>query len=274
MGISLKYKKDFKNADFHNPRIQKERDTRNKLLSNILKVFVLLLITGSFYFIFFSPYFRINEISFSGVKNTNHDVINKIIDDYRNSRKYYIFSRNNYWLFNQDELKKIMQEKFWIDYIDMKKIWPNIIVLDVGERESAVNWVSGDKCHRLDLTGTAIEACTDAAAMMTISDRTNLPMEIGKQPITKNELDDLIKIDQAVRIISTSFNFKLANYEKTGNSLEMKTADGFSIYFNLAQPVDAQIERLEILMKQKDVVDNLSKMQYIDMRYGDKLFYK
>jgi len=274
MSISLKYQKDYKNADFHNPRLQKEKDTQRKISKILLKFFILIVALGSFYTIFFSPYFRIQEVSFSGVKNFNHDIVADMINQYRDSRKFYIFSRNNYWMFDKDELKNILQEKFWIDYIDMKKIWPNIIVLDVGERESAINWVSGDKCFRLDLTGTAIAPCTDSAAMLTISDKSILPIEIGKRMIEKQELDELIKIDQSMKIIGEGFHFNLANYEKNEKSLELKTADGFSVFFNLAQPADTQIERLELLMKQNDILTNLSKLQYIDLRFGDKLFYK
>jgi cell division septal protein FtsQ len=274
MSISDKYLKDYKDTDFRNPRLQKERDSRQRLKSRLFFGSIVFSIAGLFYFLFYSPYFELKEISVNGLQQINPETMKEMIDEYRIERHWLIFSHNCYWFFDKDELAKKITEKYWIDYIDMKKLWPNRIIIDVGERESAVNWLSGDKCYRLDLTATAIEFCEAGSALMTIKDLNEMPVEIGKSPLSEDLLEQLIRIDQSLKMIAANYHFKISNYEIKDKSLEVKIADGFSVFFNLAQSDYQQIERLELLMKQNDVLENLAKLQYIDLRFGEKLFYK
>ncbi|MBU1131944.1 FtsQ-type POTRA domain-containing protein [Patescibacteria group bacterium] len=272
--ISAKYQKDFKNLDFRNPRLQKEQEIRHSRILKVLLAFVFILIGGIIYFIFMSQYFQIKNIEINGLQKIKKENIDKIIDSYRSQRKMIIFSRNNYWLFKPNDLKNKIIEKYWFEELAIKKKFPDKIMIELKEKESAINWLSNDLCYHLDLTGVAIEYCEDNNAFLTIRDMKNKELKIGEPAsVSGEELDNLIKLNFQVQMIAIDKFTPLA-YEKTDNSLELKTDDGFSIYFNSNLNFDEQALRLDALLNQPEMKEELSKLKYIDLRFGERIYYK
>ena len=49
--------------------------------------------------------------------------------------------------------------------------------------------------------------------------------------------------------------------------------NGPMIYFNLQEDIEKQVTKLLVLMNEK-LKNNLGEKEYIDLRYGDKVYYK
>jgi len=56
------------------------------------------------------------------------------------------------------------------------------------------------------------------------------------------------------------------------NSVFAKIVDGPQIYFNVNNDVKAQLDNL-ILVKNNKIKDNFNRLEYIDLRYGDKIYF-
>jgi len=55
------------------------------------------------------------------------------------------------------------------------------------------------------------------------------------------------------------------------NTIKVKFRDGPLAYFNTKTDVKSQVDRL-LLVKKEKIKDNFSKTNYIDLRYGDRIF--
>jgi cell division septal protein FtsQ len=271
--ISDKYKRDYKGLDYSNPRLAREKENRRKISRRILWSAIGLFVVLSFYFIFFSPFFAIQGLDINGLERIKKENITKIIEDYRGERKFFVFSRNNFWLLNSKELKKKILEKYWCEQLDIMKKFPNRLEINLKEKNSAINWLANNQCYHLDLTGLAIEYCEDNKGLLTIRDLLNTPIEIGKTGVAKAELDYLVDMDQQLKLLAEN-NFKIFYYEKQDNSLTVKTEEPLVLLLNMNLTVEEQLSRLGVILNEPDVKNNLGKLSYIDLRFGEKVYYK
>ncbi len=53
----------------------------------------------------------------------------------------------------------------------------------------------------------------------------------------------------------------------------MKILDGPAVYFNTEKDINAQIAKL-LIITDKKLKDNFKNKKYIDLRYGDRVYYR
>jgi cell division septal protein FtsQ len=271
--ISSKYQKDFKNMDYKNPRLIRDKEKRQARIKKMVFLLVGVLIVAFLYFIFYSAYFRIETVEVNGLHKIKQENFDKLIDEYRNSRHWFIFSHNNFWLHSKKELTSRIFEHYHFEEFGIKKKWPNKLVIELKEKESAINWLTNNLCYHLDLTGVAVEYCETNNGYLTIKDLKDNDARIGGQVVEKNELEYIVDLyNQSTAI--TRDKYTLLSFEKTDNLIELKTEQGTVLKFNTNLTVAEQVARLDTLMKNTDLKDNLNNLQYIDLRFGEKVYYK
>lgn len=271
--ISSKYQKDFKNLDYKNPRIIRDRTKAKSRWIKLALLFVFTAIAVLAYLIWLSPVFQIRQIEISGLNKVKRESLDKILDQYRFSKKWLVFSRNNFWIFNCGDVRYAIAEKYFFDDLKIKKKMFNQVEIGLKEKESMVNWFSNGQCFHLDPSGLAIEYCEDSGGLLKIRDMQNGELLIGQNAIGAGELAGIIAFnEQLSRLIKGKWTIEI--YEKTANSLVAKTMEGAGIYFNSAMSAAEQIGSLAALMNQSDVKSGLNKINYIDLRFGEKVYYK
>ncbi len=271
--ISPKYQRDYKNMDYQNPRLIRDKENRKKRIKNFLIAIILIVVGGLIYFFLYSPLFWIERVEVSGLEKVKSENINRFIDDYRFGRDYYVFNRNNFWLFNKNKLKTIIFEHYYFEEFTIKKKLPNIILITLKEKESAINWLANNLCYHLDLTGLAIEYCEENNGYLTINDLQNQEIKIGESAIENKELQYIVGLYSQTKKI-TERKLDLIQIEKTENVLDLITKQGILLRFNSTLAVSEQVARLDTLLNQEEIKNNLEQMKYIDLRFGEKVYYK
>lgn len=271
--ISSKYQKDFKNSDYKNPRLVRDERRQQKRISKLVLLVSLVSLVSLVYFLFFSPFFIINDIEIIGLNKIKKENIDKIINDYRFERDWLIFSRNNFWLFNKTDLTEKIFNHYFFEEFKIKKRLPNKIQITLKEKESAINWLTKNLCYHLDLTGLAIEFCAENNGYLTIKDLTDKELKIGESGLDSADLKYII---DAFQLMTKTFEGKLsiAYIEKTDNLMDFITKEGPTIKLNSNLPANEQVDRLQTLFGQPAILENILKMKYFDLRFGEKIYYQ
>ena len=134
-------------------------------------------------------------------------------------------------------------------------------------------WQTNNLCFALDDSALAIQYCEDKQDLMIIKDTQNELLEIGGRPITEDELNYYRELNEKVWQFFIE-KFVPVNYEKEFNSLKLNTNKNFFIYFNSNLPIDDQLIRLQYLLKDENVKSGLETVEYFDLRFDDKVFYR
>ncbi|SRR6056297_1627697 len=271
--ISPKYQKDFKNSDYKNPRLLKDKERRKKRITKCILFMAISLLFFAIYGLFMSNYFSINEVQVNGLEKIKPGNVNKIIDQYRQDKFFLIFKRNNYWLFDKNDLKEKIFQYYYFEDFNIKKHWPNKVVIDLTEKDCAITWVSSNICHHLDRTGTVIEYCNQADGSIQINDLTGTPMKIGEKAVSTEELRRILELFNGVENI-TKNKLKISNVTKKNKNLTFFTGQGMELKFNLNLTVAEQVARLHTILKQEQVKKYLNDLSYIDLRFGEKVYFQ
>lgn len=273
MGISSKYQKDYSNVNFENPRLLKKRE-KHKLfwLRSTVVIGVCLFVSGVV-FVFYSGFFRINEYDVSGLNKIKKENIDTIINNYLDKRRLFIFSHRNYWLVDKNELKAEISKYYYFEKLEIKRKLPNHLMVDVSEKQPMINWVSKELCFHVDLTGAAIGYCENDSGLLTIRDLQARDVNIGALVVGPKALAYIVELHQKATNLLRE-RYKPLYYELNGNVLEAKSDTGPAVRYNMDLDVGEQVGRLDLISQQKDVRDIYPTLKYIDLRFGEKVFYQ
>jgi cell division protein FtsQ len=271
--IKEKYHKDFKNLEYKNPRLEKDRVKRKNRLRKIIYIASGILIVVFLYLIFFHSFFQIKQVKVEGLERVKYENLIEIVDEYRNGHALLIFSRNNFWIMNSSNLKGRIEKAYRFETLEIKKKLPNKLIIQIGEKEPEVIWQTNNLCFNLDDTALAIQYCEDKQDLMIVRDVQNGSLEVGERPLSEEELSYLRELNEKVWQFFVD-KFVPTNFEIDVNSLRMNTNENFYILFNTNLSIDAQLTRLQYLLKDEALKQRFDQIQYFDLRFDEKVFYR
>ena len=271
MSLNAKYQKDYKDTDYRNPRLIRQEEKKNKRFRIFIYSLLVIAILGMIYFLFFSSFFYIQSVTVSGTKNINQSDISGIIDSYR-SQGFLIIKNNNFWLFSKNRIRQLIGQKYLVEKLEIKKIFPNKITVTITEKEPIANWLTNDLCFQLDATGYAIAYC-EPGNKLIIKDKLNQEQKIGQEVINKDDLKYIV--DGNNKLMEIFGNHKFAfSIEKAISQVDYIERGGLVIKMNIALNLDEQVARLQVLLNDNAFKTAIDRIQYIDLRFGSKVYYK
>jgi len=72
----------------------------------------------------------------------------------------------------------------------------------------------------------------------------------------------------------TKNKLKISNVTKKNKNLTFFTGQGMELKFNLNLTVAEQVARLHTILKQEQVKKYLNDLSYIDLRFGEKVYFQ
>ena len=244
-----------------------------------LLVILIILVLGTItYFLFFSKFCQIKNIKIIKLNDNNliseqelKDIATPLIN-----KKTFIFSQNNITLFKSKYLSEIMSKDSRIESFKIDKKWPNNLIIEMEESEPVALLVSlgNNKNCYLNPRGQIIYASTQDFV------KTDLPLFYDQTlvnldnpsyvEVLKNALD-LIKSDVLSQNEIKADLVKIS--EKAGIfELEITTCQEWKILINSEADFSKQIANLGLILKEK--IRDRKNLEQIDLRFGEKIFYK
>jgi len=119
----------------------------------------------------------------------------------------------------------------------------------------------------------AIEYCDGAGKNITIKDMMNSAVTIGESAISRDELIYIVELAEQYAMIMKIQIMEL-QIEKTENLLDFIAETGPVVRFNSNLTQAEQIARLGTILEQPDFAARMNNLEYIDLRFGEKIYYK
>lgn len=244
-----------------------------KAISNILLILVFITIVGTILmFLFQSNLFKIKYLSIEDIDSQDsYNQLSKILDEQKD-KKFLIWKQSNFFLFRKNEfidLIKLRSNNYFYD-IEVNKKFPNKIDISLNERSPKILIVTKKGQSFFDDNGN-----------MSISNPTSNTFPILYIDEDIDLKNDIIKKENIFFILNVykklpkyNLNISKIKVEITDdNKLVIEESRGFTIYFNMTKDVDEQIDYLNVVIKE-EIKEKLSQIQYIDLRFIPKVFYK
>jgi hypothetical protein len=130
---------------------------------------------------------------------------------------------------------------------------------------------AGTSCYWFDDTGTIFEKAgeTQGDLVYTVYDKAQSPRGLNQKVLSDEFLPNFISIINVLRASSLSVQAIELN-DLSLEEVDVQTANGPIIDFSLQFPADEYLPVIQKLMLQS----NFSKLQYVDCRTENRLFYR
>ena len=254
-------------------RYRKSYQTKKKI--SIIKskffwfvVFFFIVLGSIFYFFFLSSVFEIKEIKISGNRKISTQEIRDIIEEKINKKKFLFISKN-FFLTDFDDAKQIIEEFPAAGGVILKRKFPNKVIIDIEERTPVGIWCqSDDNCYYIDKEGVIFEKTKYKRELVINSEKEII---FGQKIIKEESLKDILEIHNELKDIE--LDVQDFNILDQGEKL-VADIDKWEIYFNLLENVSDQLFNLKLLLKEKIPPEQRENLEYIDLRFGSRIFYR
>ncbi len=225
---------------------------------------------------FWIPYLRVANIKVEGYADENSVKI--ALADYLSSRSKFFLPQNNFFLLNTGDVKQILKEKGF-DLPEAEKQIPNTLLIrfistpplfifcppaQAGQDKNACFYVNGAGA----LGERAPHFSESPLPELAVSGQSSA--QIGDRIILEQEIQFLGEFLVALKDLNIAPS-KIEVSENKDIKIFMK--EGWYILTSSDLPADRVSGDLRLLLDQK-IAGGRSRLEYIDLRFPNKAFYK
>lgn len=229
----------------------------------------------------FSPVMKVTAIEVK-TQRVNAQELEQRTLEILNNQYLNLIPKNNLLLMPKKEIASTLQSNdISIRNVTVSRKFPNIILIEVDERESHIIWCSQGKCYLVDeraeifyeIKGQELEEAKKE--IVTVFDNSQKEIIINSR-VTSPELIQLyeklprVLEDQARVKVETSFSTASSMSEE----VRVKTVDGWGIYLSTSRPIENQAEVLRKILDEKIPEEQRGHLEYIDLRIKGKGIFK
>lgn len=231
----------------------------------------------------FNQYFTVDNVIINGSQKIAEGKIYDIIERQLSTRRLLIFSQENIFAFSKRQAKKEILKNFFVADLKIKKKLPRTIEVNFNESAPVAVWAEGEQYYYIDsnmIILSSVEGLELSADNLIILKNALLEPQIKTEGTAKKVtvgdryLNICLNLRQKLLALKIEID-NICEINKTEAKVQIKAgSNGPKIYFSADDTLDKQFEKLLTLLAGKLSPDVFTKLEYIDLRFGDKVYYK
>lgn len=243
---------------------------------------------GWLYIFFFSTIFTVQKIEIEGIKTLERGGVEKSTQEAMDKMRVWPFRFRNIFFINEKQLSSELKDTLFTQSVIVDKIYPNILRLKIQERQSSLVLMKGTSFWQIDRNGVITRAIENDTERAQLNDRLVHPtkdpssvlpiLEISQDvdPIVGNtyvtDFRVSLWLDTFKSLQDEGFGYRHALVEyATSTKLILNMFEPYSVYLDLMEPIEPQIESYyEFKRAKKDV----EIKEYIDARIPGRIYYQ
>lgn len=261
----------------------KARRVRRRIVFVILAGAALLLLLGILVALSWAPFMRITAVSVVGARTVDAVALQEAVQQEISGGYGYLFARSNIFLYPKDGIVKNLAQQFsTIKTVTVQAEDFHTMAVVVVERQPTALWcgdsiASSTHCYFLDENGLAY-----AQAALYSGDAyqkyygplqtTSAEESAHGQFLTSEEFRSLPALVESLQ--QTTKAHATAVVVGKGD-VRVVFSNGFSLLFGLSDNGGGIVERFTLALGAAPFAKHtLSEFEYLDLRFGDKVYYK
>lgn len=247
-----------------------------KLLLYFFAIFCIFALSVGFFYI---PKFKIKEIEVKGASELNKEKLRDEFLAILQRKSLGLFPYGNIFIFPKQRLKaEILGIHPDIKKLDFESFFPERILVEVEERELFAVWcfAEGD-CFFVDKDGFAFKKAPFFHGNLFLKffdERGENPfnnIDKGRQVLSEDDFKNLISFIEFVKVKGTTVS-KI--FVKDDGIYNLETMSGWRIILDNGNDAQEAFQNFKIMIESLTKEDYMNKIDYVDLRFGNKIFYK
>jgi len=244
------------------------KSSSKKIIIYIIYIIITILLIQS---IFQINYFKIDTVELNGQNDLSVDELQEFLDNKLSTKKFLFFENNNYFLVPVDSLQEQLKQEYNLEDAVIEKSWPDSLKITVKEKSSHFIWQKDDSLYLLDAQGLLNRQISVLDHKYLVLDDKRDHRPSGDKIFTDEEIDIInqIYLNWMDLVASKAKLTKITIYNNW--DLDLNTEIGFYVKIDKDQDIKEQLTNLRRVLEENITgVD----IDYIDVRFGDKVYFK
>lgn len=251
-----------------NSRMVHERTKEEKVPTGRGKLFPILgvlLLVGFVYLIIFSGVFRIKTVEVLGYSNP--DLIQEIVAANTGSG----LTANNILFIDKSDLAEVIKGDSGVRSVKIKRLLPDKIKIEVDESNGSIVWNAAGESFVIDDRGYVIEKYNNKD-LPQVYDNANISISLGERVASPTFIKFIIDVSDNFEPVTGVKPDRIIIFDILSD-VHIKSRAGWTVYLDATRDPVSQLENLtKVLREAKE--EGHTKLQYIDMRLDNKVYYK
>ncbi|MBI5229934.1 MAG: FtsQ-type POTRA domain-containing protein [Candidatus Magasanikbacteria bacterium] len=270
-------RKTFVNPYFHKSNMPQRTKAKKTKIS-----FSLAALVGIVAVFLYHPFFDVHAINVKGNQKISVEDIQNIVKPILENRPLFIFKQKNFFVLNTDLVSERLKKHYAFEKISISKSPFSTLTIEVSERAPAVVVKSGVNFYYADKDGKFIGPA-DAPEASSTNFLSRLP-RIWLTQEKQFALNDQIISPATQQFIISLFKMipdrtgialqGAIPQDEEGRLIHMVTAEGWQIYVDRQNDWEKQVTVLKNILNIKFKNNNRTGLQYIDVRYENRVYIK
>lgn len=263
------------------------RQNKSKWVKRSL--FISFLVISILWFVFYSGYFAVSRYEVGELNVLSREAVIGEMEAYFNQPKEWPWGNRNIIILDPKKIEDHLASNFFIESVIVDKLYPNILRLNIQERQRSVVLVTKTGVYVIDDYGVVTDLADTNTASTTLKVLTDpSPVDMSKEVLIISSVTSTYDkgqiyvesnkvrqwLDLTIKLRDAGIWFKGLDIgsEPDTDTLNLVLKENISVLIELDDTLDLQIETLRQFLNTKP---DLSQVQdYIDIRVPGKIYYK
>jgi len=188
--------------------------------------------------------------------------------------KFLILSESRLAVFDAKALKNQITERYVVDKIQVSKKIPSTLVITIYEKTPTAVWFEADTYQQIDAAGWVLASVSgNVEGLPTIYNN-------GWPRINNKKIEGVANTITFAKSLNSEFSnrfsaikIKQLTVDNEQDTIKLVPERGAIVYFSTIDNISSQIDRLDLLLL-SELKGRFEKTLYIDLRFGDKVYYQ
>lgn len=219
--------------------------------------------------IFQVPWLALRHVVIEGLPDIPREQLDQRINPVLEKHRWLVFKNSNYLLFKPGKLQQQLTDDFWLKDVTIRKQFPNTLRISGQERILPFVRQTPEAFTQLDYRGQQLGdlASTTVPTNIVIADERS----DRSQWISTDYLEKASAIRQAWNLPAESIAITKFHLIDDDRQIVVSTSRGYRVLFSAQDSYSQQIQRLHDLLDQNIIP---ATIQYVDLRFGDHVYFK
>ncbi len=232
------------------------------------------------YIFFFSPFLLVHQVRIEGTKTVDVDQVRKEVDLELQGSKTKAFLSNNLLAVSSEKVEQRLLGDFpQIRSVEVKRVFPDTLVVRIREREAKVVWCSGGPCFLVDEDGYAYMGIDEGSIenlpeyVVKIVDGSGQVADLSEPIIGREFLDFSASTRESVKqILDMDTEREGTTPSRLSLEIRLKMKAGWVLMLDADQPLEESLHAVQLFLKKGIHKDDQSRLRYVDAR-NSRIYY-
>ncbi len=252
--------------------VQKKK--RKRIIILVLFILFIIALCVGFYIFLRLPFLNIRNINVTGTEALDKDAIKAKAEESLSGTSYLIIPKSNLFLYKKGELQKKLEDEYPRIKDVTLDVRGNSLNINIVEKKAFALWCS-DTCYFMDESGNIFSSAPDFNGTVYKKFYGGIDGDpVGKNLLSKDALSKIKTIYDEF----DSYKVVISRIDVVSpKEVKLTSIYGVEFLINLEKDSTETVDNIQTILtadRFKDSLPRLKGIQYIDFRFGSKVFFK